>query len=263
MKTSAPWWRSSGCDVNARLDTDALHGALRARPPLSLLAYADRLLLACIADPLDEKAALLSRGPSIVEHAQALSESGAVFGDLTTLLVVTALFLEEQAPAGDELRITLAPATLASRPHVDKRGEPERSVFFHWQERAQLGKSFTIGTPPDQDMAALYHHAHVVFFAARYGAAPVPRAQGQAALIKAYAALARLAEPNADCLAEVLLANECLRPVDLGLRQELTAALAALQDSDGTLAMPDDADPEARHHALVVVALARALAGDD
>lgn len=249
--------------MNARFDPDALRGALRARPPLSLLAYADRLLLASIADPLDEKPSLLSRAGAIVEHAKALAESNAVFGDLTTLLVVTALFLEENAPAGDHLRVTLAPFALASRPHVEKRGEPERSVYFHWQERAQLGKSFTTGQAPDDDMIALYHHAHVVFFASRYGAAPVPRAKGQDALVKAYAALARIPEPNADCLAEVLLANECIRPVDIPMREELLEALADLQDSDGTLAMPDDADPDARHHALVVAALAIALAGDD
>lgn len=169
MKTSARSWHSSKFDVNSRLDIDAVRDALRARPPLSLLAYADRLLLACVADPLDENPSLLSRAGAIVEHAKALADSGAVFGDLTTLLVVAALLLEEEAPAGEHLRVALAPFALASRPHAEKRGEPERSVYFHWQERARLGKTFTVGPPPADDMVALYHHAHVIYFNTRYG----------------------------------------------------------------------------------------------
>lgn len=262
------WARSllfSGCDVNERLDNQALLDALHARPPLSLLAYADRLLLACIADPLQEKSALLSRASALVEHTRALIDSGAVFSELTTLLVVTALFVEQGVPAGEELRTALAPAVLVWRPHVDKHGEPARSVYFYWQQRAQLGKAFTSSDAPVDDMTALYHHAHLVFFASCYGAAPVsaPTSAASTALLHARAALARLDEPNADCLSELLLANECVRPVDIAVRAQLTAALAARQGSDGTLLMPDDAEPEARHHALVVAALALALAGDD
>ena len=63
------------------LSRDALFDALRARPPRTLLAHADRLLLASVADPLDERVSLLSRATSIVAHAKALSEGGALFGE--------------------------------------------------------------------------------------------------------------------------------------------------------------------------------------
>jgi hypothetical protein len=250
-------------DRSDSLDVDALRGALRVRPPLTLLAYADRLLLACVVDPLDEKAALLARAGSVVDHAKILMDGGAIFGDLTTLLVITALYLEEGVPEGEQLRVALAPFALASRPHVVQRPEPERSVHFYWQQRAQLGKAVAAGPDPDDALVALYHHAHAVFFASRYGAGPMERPTGVDALARAHAALGRIAEPNADCLAEILLANECVRPVDVALRGEVVQALATLQDSDGTLGMPNDADADARHHALVVAALALALAGDD
>lgn len=253
----------------ASLSRDALLDALRARPPLTLLAHADRLLLASVADPLDERAALLSRAGGIVAHARALDEGSALFGELTTLLVLTALYVENGAPAGEELRVFLAPFCLAARATVEARAEPERSVFLHWQQRANLGKAFTVGPAPRDDVVALYHWVHVVFYATHYGARPLPTTKGaeaergHAALINARAVLSRIADPNADCVAEVLLANECIRPVDTALRDALRASLGAMQQPDGTLDMPDDADPEARHHAMVVAALALALAGDD
>lgn len=254
------------------MSRDALLDALRARPPRTLLAHADRLLLASVADPLDERASLLSRASTIVSHAHTLSEGGALFAELTTLLVLTALYVENDAPAGEQLRIFLAPFCLAARPTMEARREPERSVALHWQERARLGKPFTVGAAPRDDVMALYHWAHVVFYETHYGALPLDKAahaaarlmRAQAALTSARALLSRIEEPNADCVAEVLLANECMRPhVDGALREALHATLGSMQQADGTLDMPDDADPEARHHAMVVTALAVALAGDD
>jgi hypothetical protein len=254
------------------LSRDALFDALRARPPRTLLAHADRLLLASVADPLDERVSLLSRADNIVVHAKALEEGGSLFGELTTLLVLTALYVEHDAPAGEELRIFLAPFCLAARATVEARREPERSVYLHWQQRAGLGKAFTVGAAPNDDVVALYHWAHVVFFETHYGALPLHTMAGdaarsiraQAALTSARALLSRIEEPNADCVGEVMLANECMRPhVDVAFRDALRATLGAMQQPDGTLDMPDDADPEARHHAMVVAALALALAGDD
>ncbi len=245
------------------LSRDALFDALRARPPRTLLAHADRLLLASVADPLDERVSLLSRATSIVAHAKALSEGGALFGELTTLLVLTALYVENGAPAGEDLRVFLAQFCLAARATAEARKEPERSVFLHWQERAKLGKPFTVGGAPRDEVSALYHWAHVVFYATHYGARP-PAPHAHAAFTNARASLTRIDEPNADCVAEVMLANECMRPrVDVAFRDALRATLGAMQQPDGTLDMPDDADPEARHHAMVVAALAVALAGDD
>jgi hypothetical protein len=279
MRIWARCSRSSVCDTILRvsaeltraLSRDALFDALRARPPRTLLAHADRMLLASVTDPLDERASLLSRATSIVSHAHALSEGGVLFGELESILVLTALYLEHEAPAGEELRVFLAPFCMAARATVEARAEPARSVFLHWQERARLGKAFVPGDAPKDDMLALYHWAHVVFYETHYGARPLTPAHGAersiraaAALTHARAALTRIEEPNADCVAEVMLANECLRPhVDSELREALRASLGAMQQSDGTLDMPDDADPEARHHAMVVAALALALAGDD
>lgn len=247
---------------------DAVFDALRARPPRTLLAHADRMLLASVADPLDERALLLSRAPGILEHARALADGGAIFGELTTLLVLTALYVEHESPVGEELRVFLAPFCLAARQTAEARAEPERSVFLHWQERAKLGKPFQVGQAPADDVVALYHWAHVVFYATHYGAMPASSKDtrhlaAHAALTNARALLSRIDAPNADCVAEVVLANECVRPVDVALRGALHRSLGNVQQADGTLDMPDDADPEARHHAMVVTALALALAGDD
>lgn len=259
---------AANANDNRIVSRDAVFDALRARPPRTLLAHADRMLLASVADPLDERALLLSRAPSILEHAKALADGGAIFGELTTLLVLTALYVEHKSPVGEQLRIFLAPFCLAARQTAEARAEPERSVFLHWQERAKLGKPFQVGPAPVDDVIALYHWAHVVFYATRYGAMPAASKDTchlatHAALTNARALLSRIADANADCIAEVLLANECVHPVDAVLRSALYRALGNMQQADGTLDMPDDADPEARHHALVVAALALALAGDD
>lgn len=250
--------------MTAPVSRDAVLSALKARPPRSLLAYADRLLLACVADPLDEKAQLLSRATGLLDHARALADGGTLFEDLTTMLVIAGLFVEEGAPVAEDMRVFLAPFCMASRVTVDARAEPERSAFLHWQQRAQLGKSFTVGRAPVDDLVAVYHWTHVVFYETHYGArAAMSAVEARAALINARAHLSRLEEPNADVVAEVLLANECVRPADAALRDALRASLGAMQQPDGTLDMPDDAEPDARHHALVVTALALAIAGDD
>jgi len=239
------------------LDVGALERWLAARPPATLLAWADRLLIASVDRARPERAALLRRAPAVIAAIEARSED-ALTGDVTSSLVLTALLGEAGLDVGP-LRRRLAPVVAEMGRTLRSGDEPWRSVFLYWRRRAELGRRFVPGAAPRERLLGLYHRAHLVYYAAAYGAAPVACGRHERALRACEATLA-VVRHDADAVAEVLLAEACLRPANDARRTRLLSALGRRQRPDGSLS-PPLAPPDARHHTACVAALAASLVG--
>ena len=221
-----------------------------------MLACADRLLIASVDPARPERAALLARAPELMAAVAALSDA-AVASDVTSPLVLTAL-LGEAGLGVAHLQRRLAPVVTGMTREVLSWGEPWRSVFLYWRHRAGLGRRFVTGGAPAEPLRALYHRVHLVYYAADYGAKPVARARHEDVLRACEVALAALGD-NADAVAEVLLAEACLRPADDARRSRLLSELGRLQRPDGSVSTPAGATPDAQHHTACVAALAASL----
>ena len=235
------------------LDVNALEHWLAARPPKTLLASADRLLIASVDPARPDRMTLRDRAPQLMAAVQALSDD-ALSDDATTPLVLTAL-LGEAGFDVRPLRAYLAPMVAGD---AMPWREPWRSAFLYWRRRAGLGGGFASADLPTEPLLALYHRVHVIFYAARYGASPVSRVRHESAMRACEATLPDVGD-DADAVAELLLAEACLTPADNARRARLLCALGQRQDPDGSLSRPRDAPLDARHHTACVVALAASL----
>src|SRR5688572_22090792 len=161
---------------------------LAARPPETLLAHADRLVIASVDRGRPDRMTLLDRAPQLMAAVQALSDD-ALSDDVTTPLVLTALLGEAGFDVGP-LRAHLAPM-VASDPAWR---EPWRSAFLYWRRRSGLGADFASADVPTEPLLALYHRVHVIFYASGYGANPVRRARRECALRACEATLPALGD---------------------------------------------------------------------
>ncbi len=224
-------------------DPNALERWLAARPPLTLLALADRLLIASVAERGEGKD-FVARS---VDDVIALAQTPFAAQHLTTLCVLCAVFEDFDVDAArvDRLRTCIALHQRGAGFPVD---EPWRSTARYWLWRAGLAKDFALDAPPPTERFFDFaYFSHVVLFDGGYGRSPVdaPRHAGDAA-----------ASVNVDCgdsVALLLLCGLCQRTPPDDAR--LWSRLGELQQADGGLVTRVDSDV-ARHHAACVAALA-------
>ena len=156
------------------VDVVAPHEAwLQRHPPQTLLALADRLLIASVDRSRREGPLLAQRFVADVVVAAGSEQAVPAF---TTLCVCTSA-LEELGVDVAELRYALA--QVARVVVVDGWQEPFRSTARYWLWRAGLARSFVDdGAAPADARLAFAFHSHRVLFATRYGQAPDDDAPG-------------------------------------------------------------------------------------
>ena len=193
----------------------------------------------------------------MLQHVIEIADSGLIFSEVTNALVLLAL-LKEEGVETEQCRRVIEPILPIARQRTSSWGEPFKSTFLYWQERAGLGTMSTVGPDPNDELLKLYHTTHRVLFAGNYGRQPVQRAPFAEALRACEPTLDRHPE-NGDALAEILLVETMLVPRDENQCNVLRARLGALQSPDGSISMPRATSSEAVHHAACVAALAEKL----
>lgn len=244
------------------VDEDRLAAWLLARPPTTLLALADRLLVASVlvaTTPPETP----SNTPRRKENAEARALADRcrddVFGaswlpmgahHLVSLCVLCAVY-EGFGHDVSQLRLGIA---RHQRVTPSPQDEPFRSVAGYWLWRAGLARGFEVdgATPaPAEQRRAFSFHIHRVLFATQYGKSPT---DDVAAAFAEAVALCDL--DDADSVALVLLGAACHKAPPATTVWD--ARLAALQDDDGGLVTAVD-DDAARHHAACVATLVLGL----
>jgi hypothetical protein len=213
------------------VNRDALEAWLAAHPPQTLLTFADRL----IAHPSP------ARSDEVLAHLDVIIASGAIFHQLTNAMVILAIFKEEGVDV-ERTTSNLIPHMLLARKLASAWREPERSVYFYWQERAGLGPHVDVGPDPDDPYLRFYHQVHRVFFAGDYGKRITARVEITSC------------PDDADAYAELLFAEAMFTP--RADTSALIEKLSALQLDDGSFPLPTF---EAKHHAACVASLAMRL----
>lgn len=238
------------------VDVAALERWLQARPPTTVLALSDRLLIASVV-PRAEGPELARR---FAGDVLAVAQGPEASRHLTTLCVLCAT-MEELGVDVDGLRFALA---LVARAVGVPEREPFRSTGRYWLWRAGLARSFDVdvdrGPPgPQPDGARWFDFAffsHGVLFQTAYGRRSIDVDAARAAGFDD--AVATVDVADGDSVALLLLCALGITPATRPDVAHLWARLAELQHHDGGFVTRVD-DDVARHHAACVARLALAL----